>query len=114
MTNKQWNKYQKEWVRKHPEKKKEYNRKSKARERFWFTLILNLFKSTEPCVDCGKVYPWQCMEFDHCRGIKSRGVASLDSAGALLQQAEAEKCDLVCANCHRLRTYERQQQYRAS
>lgn len=48
------------------------------------------------------------MEFDHCRGTKSGNVmvmASKVSRAVLLQ--EIAKCDIVCANCHKIRTHGR-------
>jgi hypothetical protein len=62
----------------------------------------------KPCMDCGQVFhPW-CMEFDHARGEKSFGIAGAigwKSWEKIL--AEIKKCDLVCANCHRMRTHKR-------
>ena len=48
-----------------------------------------------------------CFDFDHTDPMqKSFAVSSMarDVAEATLQ-AEFAKCDLVCANCHRLRTH---------
>ena len=62
-----------------------------------------------PCMDCGGVFPPHVMDFDH-RDPKTKsfnvmaGRALLKSRDALL--AEIAKCDIVCANCHRVRTYE--------
>ena len=62
---------------------------------------------SKPCTDCGLCYPKEVMEFDHVpgRGGKLHNVSRLKTVRAIL--AEAEKCDLVCANCHRLRTIKR-------
>lgn len=68
--------------------------------------IVNEIKK-RPCVDCGVVYPPYVMDFDHVRGEKRGGVAKMVgqtwSVQALME--EIEKCDLVCANCHRVRTF---------
>ena len=48
-----------------------------------------------------------CFDFDHREPMqKSFAISSMarDVAEATLQ-AEFAKCDLVCANCHRLRTH---------
>lgn len=61
-----------------------------------------------PCVECGARYPSFVMDFDHVRGRKQRAVARLAteaSTAALLR--EIAKCEVVCANCHRLRTMRR-------
>lgn len=61
-----------------------------------------------PCADCGKSFPPCVMDFDHVRGNKRDNVASLVAAnyGVATVMAEIAKCDLVCANCHRIRTHE--------
>jgi L-lysine 2,3-aminomutase len=60
---------------------------------------------SQPCMDCGNRYHPECMDFDHLRD-KSDNVSVMVyrdySVAALL--AEIEKCELVCANCHRTRT----------
>lgn len=60
-----------------------------------------------PCTDCGVSYPSYVMQFDHVRGEKKRDVARavLFSRKSLLE--EIEKCEVVCANCHAIRTHER-------
>jgi hypothetical protein len=57
------------------------------------------------CKDCGVQYPWYVMEFDHRdgRNDNTRNVTNIKSIKRL--KIELEKCDLVCANCHRARTY---------
>jgi len=49
------------------------------------------------------------MDFDHRDGTtKVQGVTRMVSrAGTDRILAEAAKCDIVCANCHRLRTFNR-------
>lgn len=67
---------------------------------------------SQPCSDCDIRYPYYVMEFDHRnpaekRKMRTRGMAVIArrSRGALLK--EAEKCDVVCANCHREREHQR-------
>ena len=66
--------------------------------------LIASFRS-RPCADCGIQYPSYVMEFDHARGTKSFNIGSgrYKSTGALL--AELSKCDVVCANCHTIRTH---------
>ncbi|MEK7551692.1 MAG: hypothetical protein AAB532_03775 [Patescibacteria group bacterium] len=64
----------------------------------------------KPCKDCGIIYPPYVMDFDYIKGQeKLNSVARLIHNGwskaKLLE--EMAKCDLVCANCHRIRTYKR-------
>lgn len=69
---------------------------------------LEEIKSTTPCVDCGGIFPPECMDFDHLRD-KRKGVSALLYAGRPWSEVEEEmsKCELVCANCHRIRTRRR-------
>jgi len=64
---------------------------------------------SKPCTDCGNCFPPECMDFDHVRGKKLCNVAAIISSGKsdALLYAEIAKCDLVCANCHRIRTRKR-------
>lgn len=63
-----------------------------------------------PCADCGKTYPPYVMDFDHVRGEKLFNLGENGATRSLeVLQAEIDKCDVVCANCHRIRTWERRQ-----
>ena len=57
-------------------------------------------------MDCGQSYPSYVMDLDH-RGDKVRNVARMVSLGLgeATVLAEIAKCDVVCSNCHRLRTF---------
>ena len=69
---------------------------------------LEKLKSTTPCMDCGGIFHSCQMDFDHVRGTKKFQVCN--SAAIRFRhtiEAEMSKCELVCANCHRLRTYRR-------
>ena len=78
------------------------------------------WKLERGCADCGlKVDEPSVYDFDHVRGVKvndignilryggyrKTGVATLE---ALVE--EMEKCDVVCANCHRIRTAQRRRE----
>lgn len=58
-----------------------------------------------PCHDCGEMHPWWRMEFDHVRGPVTRRFSRLASIKKVTE--ELEKCDVVCANCHRDREHRR-------
>jgi hypothetical protein len=62
-----------------------------------------------PCADCGGTFPDYVMEFDHVRGEKQSHVADLRFYAAEKILAEARKCDVVCSNCHAIRTHARKQ-----
>jgi hypothetical protein len=64
-------------------------------------------KGTNPCTDCGVAYPSYVMQFDHIVDGKRGNVADMARSGFSLEnlQAEIDKCELVCANCHAERTH---------
>lgn len=66
---------------------------------------------SRPCVDCGKTWPPVAMDLDHVRGEKVRNVSGLVSGAYKIDliKIELEKCDVVCACCHRLRTASRKE-----
>jgi hypothetical protein len=61
-----------------------------------------------PCVDCGKKYPYYNMQFDHL-GDKEWTIGRLVGIGATKKKIDAEiaKCELVCVLCHGDRTHRR-------
>jgi hypothetical protein len=73
------------------------------RKRRYLTDMLRVLKD-EPCADCGVRYPYYVMDFDH-RSDKVTEVSLLVRTSVEKLMAEAAKCDVVCANCHRERTY---------
>jgi hypothetical protein len=62
-----------------------------------------------PCADCGKSYPYYVMDYDHLEN-KAGEIAVLRRQGKTKKMLEEiAKCEVVCSNCHRERTYQRQQ-----
>ncbi len=77
---------------------------SKTELREW----VNHFKEDLPCGDCGRYLPPYVMDFDHRSGETKIGNISRligDGRSLTVIQTEIDKCDLVCANCHRIRTH---------
>jgi hypothetical protein len=70
--------------------------------------VINSLKN-KPCADCGHSYPPWVMDFDHVIGKKSKNIATMLSACVPMSEIlkEIEKCEAVCANCHRQRTHDR-------
>lgn len=68
------------------------------------------YKESRGCTDCGLRYPHFVLEFDHVpeRGKKSH---KLDPTrfGMDRLMMEIAKCDVVCGNCHNIRTWQRSQ-----
>lgn len=70
---------------------------------------LRRVKEESPCTDCGVSYPYYVMDFDHLRDKKFGLNRASVPRGWNAIQAEIDKCELVCANCHRQRTHSRLQ-----
>lgn len=85
-----------------PEARKAAARALKAKNR---RQVYDLKEST-PCADCGGYFPHYVMDYDHLPGTEKSFGVSRQSNFALIK-AEIEKCELVCANCHRVRTHQR-------
>lgn len=66
-----------------------------------------------PCADCGVRYPRHVMDLDHVRGIKVRAISSMMNYTHDRFDTELDKCEVVCSNCHRERTYSRSQTVKA-
>lgn len=69
---------------------------------------LKEYKQGLSCQDCG-VSDWRVIEFDHLSD-KTGNIADLVYKWSWKRlKEEIDKCEPVCANCHRVRTYNRQQ-----
>jgi soluble cytochrome b562 len=69
--------------------------------------FVHTLKESSACVDCKIKYPYYVMDFDHL-GDKLDGVNYLMATGRIgALKREIKKCEVVCANCHRKRTYQR-------
>lgn len=65
---------------------------------------LNALKDV-PCFDCGIKYPPCAMDFDHRNPSEKKfSIGNSHMANIATLKREIEKCDIVCANCHRVRT----------
>lgn len=72
--------------------------------------FIQQLKQETPCADCRENYPYWIMEFDHLPdSIKEFNVSEYRQRTISLEKIkiEIDKCELVCANCHRTRTHYR-------
>ena len=67
------------------------------------------YLQTHPCMDCG-IKDIRVLEFDHLDDKLENVSNLLDSLVKL--KAEIAKCEVVCANCHKIRTDSRGDHYR--
>jgi hypothetical protein len=78
-------------------------RKRKKDVRKW----VNGIKEASACVDCNINYPYYVMDFDHIGEKKAVINKLIDRCSIKGLKEEIAKCELVCANCHRIRTHKR-------
>lgn len=95
------------YAKEHYQKNKKYyidkSRRAKLRK-VEYIIQLRL----KPCTDCRKTYPYYVMEFDHRNPEeKSANITSIINNSWKKIKEELVKCDVVCANCHRIRTHKR-------
>lgn len=78
-----------------------------ARQRVLLRETVMQFKQGKPCMDCGGTFHPAAMEFDH--GVSEKlfnvGDATRVAMSVTRLVTEMKKCELVCANCHRVRTF---------
>lgn len=94
-------------VKDHYQRNKDAYLRRNARFRLRNSEIIREHKS-KPCADCGIQYPYYVMDFDHRQGETK--VINLANASRMTRPKileEIAKCDVVCSNCHRERTYQR-------
>lgn len=67
----------------------------------------NILRNSQ-CIDCGN-NDIRVLEFDHVKGIKIKDISTLvrDSNSLKRIKEEIAKCEIRCANCHRIITQQR-------
>ena len=106
---------QREYAKAHYQRNKDaYKARAKAwnkRNREASQKFIRDMKEGSPCSDCGQFFHYCQMDFDHTADDKEHDIARMPSRNFSREKIEKEiaKCDLVCANCHRLRTWNRNQ-----
>lgn len=95
------------WFEKNKENRKLEIKNQKKRLKKLATETVNKIKN-QPCVDCKQTFnPWQ-MDFDHIKGKKLFNISEAAGNGTIKIETileEVSKCEVVCSNCHRQRTY---------
>lgn len=71
--------------------------------------VINAIKMERGCADCGYREHPVALEFDHLDGFTKVDNVSRMAGSASLERimAEIAKCEVVCGNCHAIRTAER-------
>jgi hypothetical protein len=86
-----------------------------ARQKAYLAQYIRDLKEKSPCLDCKEYYPYYVMDFDHVRGKKQANVMELiPTLSKKRIDQEIAKCEIVCSNCHRVRTHNRKANKRKS
>lgn len=99
------NEYQKDYYKRNP---RSINKSAIRRRREIRKMVIE--SKNKSCEDCGIQYHWYVMDLDHVRDKKkfSLSIAGSHMWALKTVQEEIDKCDVVCSNCHRERTFTRQ------
>jgi len=75
-------------------------------------VFIQEYKAEQPCADCGGFFHFSAMDFDHLEDDKEFNIAEGVGRGYSVRKLKSEmsKCELVCSNCHRLRTWLRKEE----
>lgn len=98
--------YQKQWYLNNKVQAKESAQSAWKKKVKW----LQELKEASPCIDCDLFWPYYVMQFDHTTNNKIAGISKMLRNCSIEQvKAEIAKCELVCSNCHAIRTHVRMQ-----
>ena len=99
--------YQRRWREKNRQVATERVQRSKRTARARAKAFIEEAKRNQPCADCGATFHPVAMHFDHVRGTKFKSICALVNEGKPIAvlEAEIEKCELRCANCHAVRHF---------
>lgn len=97
-------KHHKNYYKKNKQRIRRQIAKNKKRHREENKRFLQDYLSTHPCVDCGYDENIAALDFDHVRGKKSRNVSEMINSTLTALKSEISKCEVRCANCHRVKT----------
>ena len=89
----------------HPEQYLARNTKDKREKRDF----IQKYKEYHGCMDCGGKFPYFVLDLDHRdphdKKYALNRIHLLASWDKMVE--EINKCDVVCANCHRIRSFEK-------
>jgi hypothetical protein len=91
--------YQRKWYAKN----KQYDHNRGKKRKYELKIWLEEYKSALKCSMCGEDHP-ACLEFHHLDPTtKEKGISKMVNHGMSKENIlkEAEKCVILCSNCHR-------------
>lgn len=100
--------YRKEYYNKNKEKAIEYSKKTTKDIRIRNRQFVWDYLKEHPCIECGEKNP-VTLEFDH-RDEKTKVMdisSAVDNGWSIKKiSEEIKKCDVLCSNCHKVKTAE--------
>jgi hypothetical protein len=97
--------YAAEHYQKNKARRRAQNERRQAEFLVWYTSL----KAGKPCADCGRTFHPVAMHWHHLPGTRKKAslgdLAKRGSRKRVLE--EIAKCELICANCHAVRTFVR-------
>ena len=84
---------------------------ARARKRRNNWRLVGMIKVAAGCVDCGYAAHAEALQFDHIDNNKKGNVSDLIRSDYSWKTIlnEINKCEVICANCHAVRTSQRKQ-----
>ena len=70
--------------------------------------LLGRFKQIKGCAGCGYKDHWVALQFDHIVPKKRKGPAINSGWSMKRIKEELSKCQVLCANCHSIKTHDDQ------
>jgi hypothetical protein len=93
----------KSWAARNPSRRAEIMLKQRQKTRRWLWA-----EKSNPCERCGNRFHPVAMQFDHLPGYEKLFTVAMSGNRKIEDlQAERKKCQLLCANCHHIVTWER-------
>lgn len=98
-------KYHRDWYHAHKHIHGPRKTARAAKQHKFLVRIASEIKLFLGCVYCGYNHHPRALDFHHKKPeLKSFNVSNINCRSVMRMLKEIEKCDVVCANCHRIRT----------
>ena len=97
--------YQRDWYKRNQKQHRKNANAWRDKRREELYRVVFDYLSSHPCLDCGETDP-VLLDFDHVDGTKEAAISRMitDCRPVATVMREIEKCEVRCANCHRIRT----------
>lgn len=104
--------YDREWYAKNKDRLRDIkNERNRSYRKIKRKYIIEVLKGSK-CLHCG-TDDWRVLEFDHREPTtKSFNIADSTKYPFNKIKEEIDKCDILCANCHTIKTIEQRDYYK--